>query len=237
MTPVYGKTNGAILVIVLMIVTLVGFYPTYISKFPSFEDVTTVHHFHGAMMMLWFSFLIVQPLLITYKKYSLHRALGKISYVVAPLVLYSIFLASQHEYYRDLTHSTEAESLAGLALDMTSIVAFGICYGLAIRNVKNTQVHMRYMVGTILIMMGPGIMRIVLVYQPFSQVSFPTGVLYTFIISLGIGLALLAFDLLKGKPYKPYLVALSLMTGIYLAFIYRMSDWWQAIAGAIAIVF
>src|SRR6185436_18847354 len=100
----YKKSTVGFLIIALMLLTLVGFYPTYISKFPSFEHVTTVQHFHGAMMMLWFSLLVVQPLLISYKKYRIHRILGKISYVIAPLVMYSIFMASKYEYYRDTTN-------------------------------------------------------------------------------------------------------------------------------------
>ena len=55
-----SKTNSGYLLVGLMFLTLIGFYPTYISKFPEFNGITTVHHFHGAMMMLWFVFLIVQ---------------------------------------------------------------------------------------------------------------------------------------------------------------------------------
>ena len=231
------KNNAGFLIVALMLLTLVGFYPTYFRKFPVFENVTTVQHFHGAMMMIWFSLLVVQPFLIRYKKYKIHRTLGKVSYVIAPLVLYSIFLASQHEYYRDTLDLTENKSLAGLALDMTSLVAFGICYILAIVNRKNTPLHMRYMVGTALIIMGPGIMRIIAVYEIFGDIRFPTVVLYTYIICVVIGIGLIAYDLMKNNPYKPYLVTLGLTVGIYLTYLNRMSDWWQTIAGAIAGLF
>ena len=92
MQPGHTKLNVGFLIIFLMIITLIGFYPTYISKFPSFTDITSIHHFHGAMMMIWFLLLIIQPFLIGYKKYTIHRTLGKLSYVIAPLVLFSIFL-------------------------------------------------------------------------------------------------------------------------------------------------
>ena len=231
------KNNAGFLIIALMLLTMAGFYPTYISKFPTFENVTNVQHFHGAMMMVWFSLLVVQPFLIRYKRYEIHRTLGKVSYIIAPLVLYSIFLASKYEYYRDTTHLTNDKSLAGLALDMTSLVAFGICYILAIINSKTTPLHMRYMVGTALIIMGPGIMRIIAVYEIFGDISFPTVVLYTYIICVVIGMGLIAYDLMKNKPYKPYLVAVGLTVGIYLTYLSRMSDWWQTIAGAIAEIF
>lgn len=115
MTTDYKKTNAGLVIITLMLLTLAGFYPTYISKFPTFENVTRVQHFHGAMMIIWFLLLATQPFLINYKKYKLHRTLGKASYVIAPIVMYSIFLASRHEYYLDTTNRTEDESLAGVA--------------------------------------------------------------------------------------------------------------------------
>jgi hypothetical protein len=217
-----------------MIITLIGFYPTYISKFPSFTNITTIHHFHGAMMMTWFLLLIIQPFLISYNKYTIHRTLGKLSYVIAPLVLFSIFLAARGEYYRDTQYQTENEGLAGLALDLTNIVAFAICYLLAILNRHNTPYHMRYMICTAILMLGPGMMRVIAVYKIFGDIDFPTNVLYTYAISIGISLGLIIYDLIKRNPYKPYLVVIALMAGIYITYLYRMSDAWLGIAKKIA---
>jgi hypothetical protein len=50
-------------VLVMAIITW-GFYKTYIIFFPSFTGFNNVQHFHGAMMVTWMLFLIVQPLLI-----------------------------------------------------------------------------------------------------------------------------------------------------------------------------
>jgi hypothetical protein len=229
--------TAGVLIVALMSLTVAGFYPTYISKFPAFENVTGVQHFHGALMMIWVSLLAVQPFLIAQKKYKIHQTLGKVSYVVAPILLYSILLASQHEYYRDRIHLTEDESLAGLSLDITSLAAFGICYVLAIVNTNNTPLHMRYMVGTALIIMGPGIMRLMAVCEPFGEISFPTVVLYSYLICAGTGVGLLAYDVTHSKPFKPYLVAVALTAGIYLTYLNRMSDWWLAVAGGIASAF
>jgi hypothetical protein len=93
------------------------------------------------------------------------------------------------------------------------------------------------MIGTDLIIMGPGIMRLIAVHELFGDVSFPTVVLYTYLICAGIGVGLLAYDLTQSRPYKPYLVAVGLTVGIYLTYLNRMSDWWLAAAGAIATVF
>ena len=79
-------------IFVLALITW-GFYKTYLIFFPSFTGFNNVQHFHGAMMMIWFSLLAVQPFLIAYKKYKIHRTLGKVSYVVAPILLYFDFLS------------------------------------------------------------------------------------------------------------------------------------------------
>jgi len=93
------------------------------------------------------------------------------------------------------------------------------------------------MIGTALIIMGPGIMRIIAVYDVFGDISFPTVVQYSQLICAGIGLGLVVHDLTQSKPYKPYLVAVGLTVGIYLTYLNRMSVWWLAVAGAIASVF
>jgi hypothetical protein len=233
----FKAANTGLLIILLMLLTLVGFYPTYISKFPAFENVTNVHHFHGAMMMAWYSLLLTQPFLIGYKKYKLHRTLGKVSYVIAPLLLYSIYLAGKHEYYGEITFRTNDESVAGLAVDFSSLVAFAVCYMLAVLNVKNPAIHARYMVGTALIIMAPGLMRIIAVYRTFGDIDFPTVVLYSYLICAAIAVWLMTYDLVKSKPYKPYMVATILIIAIYVTYVSRMTDWWLAIGGAITKMF
>ncbi len=231
------KTNSGFLLAGLMILTLIGFYPTYISKFPDFEGVTTIHHFHGAMMMSWFLMLIVQPFLIRYKKFEAHRTLGKISYAVAPLVLYSIFIASKAEYFRDASQDSEEYALGGLALDMTCIAAFAVCYGLAIWHRKFTPHHKRYMIGTALIIMGPGLVRILIIYELLGTWSFEANVMFTSAITIVIALVLISYDLVNGYSPRPYLVTIGLIIGLTVVFSYRYSGPWQAIASTIAATF
>jgi len=94
-----------------------GFYKTYIIFFPSFTGFNNVQHFHGAMMMTWMVFLIVQPLLIRSGKVTIHRAIGKLSYVIAPLLIVSIFLASRMVYQRSEPVLPHEEKIAGTNLN------------------------------------------------------------------------------------------------------------------------
>jgi hypothetical protein len=160
----------------ILLCVLVGFHQTYTVKFPTFKGLTTVHHFHGAMLMAWFGMLIVQPLLIKYQKREWHRQLGKVSYVLLPLVLYSIFLVTKVQYFRTISQMPKEVVIGGLALDIPNIVVFGAFYVLAMVYRHRSDYHMRYMIGTSLLMIGPGIGRAMIIY---GGIPFPVAIIYT----------------------------------------------------------
>ncbi|MGZ5246809.1 MAG: hypothetical protein ACXWCR_06875, partial [Flavitalea sp.] len=81
----------------LIILVFAGFYSTYISVI--LEAQAPIIHIHFILMALWIAMLITQPFLIKYKKRDLHRKLGKVSYVLVPLVLISAFLMIRYSYY------------------------------------------------------------------------------------------------------------------------------------------
>jgi len=66
---------------------LFGFWPGYLSQ-TSGKDVLV--HVHGALLSLWLAMLITQAYLIRTDRRELHKQIGKLSYVLAPLVLISI---------------------------------------------------------------------------------------------------------------------------------------------------
>jgi hypothetical protein len=66
--------------------------------FPSFKGFGYTHQIHGLLMMMWIFMLIVQPLLIRAGKLSLHRAIGKASYIVVPLLLLPISMVDKISY-------------------------------------------------------------------------------------------------------------------------------------------
>ena len=94
--------NTAIFIILIMIGIQWGFYQTYTSEFPNFKNKTTTIHVHGALLMTWFVLLIVQPLLIHTGRVKLHRTIGKVSYVLGPLIIISLFMIGRSGYGRSL---------------------------------------------------------------------------------------------------------------------------------------
>lgn len=97
--------------LVFIVLAFAGFYTTYFTRI--FEPTPAIIHIHFVLMALWLAMLIAQPFLIKYKKLQLHRLLGKVSYILVPLVLITGFILTRNEYYRKIAKLSE-EALSGL---------------------------------------------------------------------------------------------------------------------------
>ncbi len=223
--------NLSLFFIVILAFVVWGFFRTYFGLFPHFNGITTVQHFHGAMLLSWFVMLIVQPMLIRYRKFELHRKIGKISYVLIPLILLSLFLVIKMGYIRNAATMPKEINIGSLALNLPDLFAFAAFYMLAMLNVKNTATHMRYMIATSLLMLGPGTGRAFIIY---GGMPFPQGVEYSMILTEIITVALIVFDKIKGKSLKPYLITLAILVAIHVVWEYQLSLWWQAFGGKFA---
>ena len=220
-------------VFVLALITW-GFYKTYIAFFPSFTGFNNVQHFHGAMMMVWMIFLIVQPLLIRSGKLAIHRVIGKLSYLVAPLLVVSIFLASRMVYHRPQPGVPHEEKIAMIALSIPFLVGFATFYSLAIINRKNTYKHMRYMIGTSFLMIAPGLGRALIIFYNYSLHDSVNLCNY---LVMAIAAGLLINDMVKKRPYSPFAVILFMFVLLHVAWNFRNSVAWQTIGEAFAKIF
>jgi hypothetical protein len=225
----------SLLSIVILLVLTWGFYRTYIVFFPSFEGFQFAQHFHGGIMLLWMVILIVQPLLIARNKFTLHRAIGKATFVVAPILMTSIFLVSRMTYHNNLkVLPTPQDAIAIISLSLPGIFIFGILYGLAIANKRRTYYHMRYMIGTALLMIGPGLGRILGVN---FQVPMNMGVSITLAVISLIASVFLIVDLAKKRDYIPNLIVSGLMIIYLVAWEIRYTALWQSIGNGFAKAF
>src|SRR5262245_48969713 len=82
-------TNSAPYFIALLLVAGVAFWPSYLSRPTSVSGYT---HLHAITATAWMLMLVVQPLAIRNRRLGWHRALGRASYAVAPLVVISMVL-------------------------------------------------------------------------------------------------------------------------------------------------
>lgn len=185
----------------LLLIPLVGagFYTTYFSKFGDFgEEITAFHHLHAAAASLWIICLILQPFLIKHNQYGVHKRIGKLTYVLFPLLLLSFVPMIQ----ADLLSEHPAQAFFPLA-DCVFLTAY---YTLAMFYRRNTPIHMRYMIGASLVFLGPTIARIGILLLGLTlreTVFIQYGILYALLIGL------IALDKQHGAPYRPYLLVLA----------------------------
>jgi hypothetical protein len=221
------KNIGFFIIIVLAFVIL-GFYNSYYGLIPSFKGVSGAMHIHGTIMLSWFLLLIVQPILIRQNKFEWHQKLGKISYVLAPLVVLSILLVSKAQFLRNFNLQPRKDNIAILTLDLPLAFTFTSFYILAILNKKRTTYHMRYMISTALLIMIAGTVRVFLNY---FGLEFQQAILFAWLLIGGLTFFFVIHDLAKRSSYQPYLIALVFFLCNYAIWLCRYTPGWQAFGG------
>lgn len=149
--------------IVLFFLALIGFWESYFSKL--FGGINSYKHFHAVTMLLWMGMLITQAFLIKYKKYSLHKFIGRFSYGLVPVLIISLVLLAHsqitiHDF--GITYSR----LYILFLQLSLLTIFIIAYVLAIIYRTSPNHHARYMICTSLTLIDPAVSRIPLNIPP-----------------------------------------------------------------------
>lgn len=223
--------NLSVFFTIILAFVVWGFFKSYFGLFPHFNGLNVVQHFHGLMMLSWFAMLIIQPVLIRNKNYGWHRKLGTLSYLLIPLLLFSIFLVSRMGYIRNAAVLTKEQNIGGLALDIPDIFAFATFYILAILNKNNSAYHMRYMIATSLLLIGPGTGRTFIIY---GGMSFPQAINYSMLLTEIIAVVLIIYDAVKGKSLIPYLITLAVLIAMHLIWYFQLSSWWQVVGGKFA---
>lgn len=237
-----AAVNRIVIGIILLIVLIqVGFFKTYIQHFPQFNDYTdrgrNIHinpimHFHGMMMMGWVLMLLVQPILILKGKINLHRRVGKLSYVLAPLVLVALYLANRDQYLHLSAIAGEKAAISRLALSIPEAVYFAILYSLAIFYRHKPALHMRYMVSTAFLFVNPALGRIFRTYFNYEY-GFP----YSSNIVLSIVGAITIVDSVRTKRISPFALAFGLLLLHRIIWELKETPFWQATGSVIARIF
>ena len=140
-----------------LLVAFVAFWPSYLS--PSVLPVSSYTHFHAFTATLWMVMLIAQPLALRARRLSWHRAVGRASYVVAPLVVLG-FLLLAHSRMQGLSGERYAIQTYILYLQLSLAVVFALSYGLAVATRRATALHARFMVCTALTLIDPVVIRL-----------------------------------------------------------------------------
>lgn len=202
----------------LLVISFLGFHKTYFGFFPRFEGTNWVVHFHVFTILSWFAMLVAQGWLAKNGRIELHRSVGRLSYLLAPLILIGFALITNHGQLKN----KDVGLLGATIFDGGMFVLF---YVLAVITRKNTAYHARYMILTAIPFINPGLGRFI-----SPMVSLP--------VELALILTLFLSAYFQKNTYKPYMVGLGsffLLLGfiVYISFVNPIiiETMWNAIWG------
>jgi hypothetical protein len=147
----------------LLAAAVLAFWPSYLSR--PFGPVDVYTHVHAVAMATWCALLVVQPSLIRFGHRGLHRALGKVSFVLAPAIVVVAFLLV-HLRMQSVPRNELDRAAFGFYLPLAFITLFAACYTLAIRYRRRPALHAAFMLGTGLSFIDPVLSRIIAFYGP-----------------------------------------------------------------------
>ena len=215
----------------LLVLLFIGFWKSYFSILGEVGQVT--HHFHGIAMLSWIFLLIGQSWLIRNRRNAQHRAVGKLSFLLAPAVVISGAMVTVYsQAHVDDPLAPFSQSILWFGFFDAGV--FAILYGLAIVYRKNMQLHARYMVATSLVFIVPGLVRAVTQYVGPTGIWIPSFYQMTW-VPLFAGLWLMSLDWHRGQTVRPYLVFNVLwVTNLALWVMLPTWGWWSAFSAWIA---
>jgi hypothetical protein len=143
----------------LLLVSFLGFWKSYFSKFfDGTLEYSGYFHFHAVMMLLWTVMLIAQPILIHQKKLAVHRLIGKASYVVMPVLLISVLLILNTVLKAE---PVEARTFTRIIFPFRDFWFLIVFFTIAVRYKNNMHIHARAMVATGIVFIEPALARFI----------------------------------------------------------------------------
>lgn len=212
---------------------VLAFWPSYFARL--FDQPSLFFHLHGAALTLWVVMLVAQAQLIRTGRRSLHRQIGKASYVLAPAV---VAITVSFVHYRVAGSLPTLERLPPfvpyfLALTLNSLLVFAAFYALAIYHRRDAGRHARWMISTLFPLFTPVTDRLIGAHWP-SLASLapridgsPILPVFGFALADSILLGLAAWDWRANRRVDVFASALAVLALYHVSVLtlYRVSAW------------
>ena len=224
--PLYPRAGAYFLL--MMLVAFAAFYPSYFSRLAQND---AVHHFHGMVASAWLALLTTQGLLMRYGRVAMHRRVGKLAYLLAPLFVVSGLLITQ-QMARGAKPFQAAFGSQLALVDLLATAGFAAFVSLGIRDRRQVQRHARWMACTALLLLPPALARLsgALPFVQSFEAAFNVGSAVTELLIM----LLLVDDHRLGQRLPPYRVLLALTVAQHAGFfIVGHLPAWQAFTRAL----
>ncbi len=208
----------------IILISLAGFYTSYISHLPNFSHFPLLIHLHFIGFVGWFVLLIIQPILIAKGKRRLHRSLGKTAYVLIPLLIISILLLVLQQTEREFEYSIQ-KALMTSFIGFIDALSLGVYFTIAMMNSRNQRWHVAFIIACSLVILNPGMSRLL------NQIHPGSGLLAASLLPILVSFSILIFEKINyQKPIlkSPYLLFLGCwIAEILLLMIIPRTDFWK----------
>jgi hypothetical protein len=161
----------------LFAVALVAFWPSYLSPVFSGQTVDIYTHVHAALMTTWMMLLIGQATLVRSRRSARHRSVGRIAFVLVPLIVVEATLLAHHRLKGALVAPAPGPPFSQALPDDRAILfyvqfgtplLFALGCGLALVYRNAPAIHSRLMIAGSLTIIDPVLARIAAFYAPWA---------------------------------------------------------------------
>ena len=167
--------NAGYYFIALLALAVIAFWEPYFSHLfgGDLTAITTNYkHFHVLMAVFWLGLLITQPYLIRTNKRAQHRLVGKLGYVLGPLMALSIVLLA-HNQIVTLAEQSDPRRHFILFIQLGFALFFAVLYGAAMFYRRTPPIHARFMILTGILLIEPILVRVFKFNLSFIEWSVP----------------------------------------------------------------
>ncbi len=218
--------------------TIVAFAPSYFLRLP---EAPFAHHLHGGTATLWLVLLATQNWTIHTGHRRLHVLSGIGSLILVPLFVVGGLLATQMTLLKDTPFNAMFGTPLAVA-DLLMSVLFSAFYCQALRHRRQPQLHARYMLATLALLMGPALARLFANYVPGLMIrSLEQLPRFGSILDISMAMAAALFLLLalrdarSGKPVLPFAAAVASVVASYVGYRWvGATDAWRTLAPTLA---
>lgn len=223
------KTNALLIFFIgIVLISLIGFFNTYFKFFPEFDRFPFIIHIHFLAFVSWFFLLIIQPILIKRNQRNLHKKIGKLSYLIAPIILLTIMMLISKQVTRELSTPDNHAAMTAF-VGLIDIITFSTFYIIAMTHTKNLRWHVAFLMASSLVILNPGLSRIL------NQIQFGLGMLTAVLIPFIFSIILILIEKIKYKKpvlKSPYFLYLCIWTVVIILFstVPQTEFWIQFIA-------
>ena len=222
--------NVHLWLLIPFIIVMLGFAPSYWLRF---TDAPFRQHLHGLTATLWFILLIVQPYLVSRGRVRAHRRYGMFALILAGGVALSGLGAIPYNFTNEGLPEVARYGLS--FVDIVLVAGFVASVVMAIRTVKQTEDHARWMISTVFWVLSPATFRLFMFSFIFSGVPVTDGLFVSWLAAAGLAntAVLAALMLIDRKIHPAWLLPAICNLVMVVPMQIGQWGWWRAIADSV----